>query len=44
MAENEDLLDNSDLVMLDSSDPLNLIINNAAMGDGNSTEAPPDWS
>ena len=44
MAENEDLLDNSDLVVLDSSDPLNLIINNAAMGDGDSTEAPPDWS
>jgi len=44
MAENEDLLDSSDLVVLDSSDPLNLIINNAAMDDGDSAEAPPDWS
>ncbi|KXN81881.1 D-amino-acid oxidase [Leucoagaricus sp. SymC.cos] len=39
MAESEDL------IVLDSSDPLNLIINNAApMDDSDPNSAPPDWS
>ncbi|KAF5351240.1 hypothetical protein D9756_008308 [Leucocoprinus leucothites] len=38
MAENEDL------IVLDRSDPLNLIINNAAMDDSDPNATPPDWS